>query len=126
MTSLLLWLLPLFISGTGVSGMPTPVVQWLDPQEYDFGEIGHNRPVTVKFSFRNISDSPIILQTVRTTCGCTAANWTETPVPAGEKGEVRIEYDAYQQGNFDKKIKVFFDKQRKPETLRIFGTVISD
>jgi len=126
MTSLLLWLLPLFFSGTGVSGMPTPVVQWLDPKEYDFGEIGHNRPVTVKFSFRNISDSPIILQTVRTTCGCTAANWTETPVPSGEKGEVRIEYDAYQQGDFDKKIKVFFDKQRKPETLRIFGTVISD
>ncbi|MFM7401754.1 MAG: DUF1573 domain-containing protein [Bacteroidota bacterium] len=126
MTSLLLWLLPLFFSENSIAFMPPPVVQWLEPQEYDFGEIGHNKPVSVKFSFKNISDSPLILQTVRTTCGCTAASWTETPIPAGETGEVRIEYDAYQQGGFDKKIKVFFDKQRKPETLRIFGTVISD
>ncbi len=121
MISLLLWFLPFFPGNT-----PPPVVEWLDPKEYDFGEIGHNRPVSVVFSFRNISDSPLLLQTVRTTCGCTAASWTEAPVPAGGKGEVRIEYDAWQQGGFDKKIKVFFDKQRKPETLRIFGTVIPD
>lgn len=126
MTSLLLWLLPLFFSDSGLSETAPPVVQWLDPQEYDFGEIAHNRPVSVKFSFKNISDTPIILQTVRTTCGCTAASWTEAPIPAGGNGEVRIEYDAYQQGNFDKKITVFFDRQRKPEKLRIFGTVISD
>jgi hypothetical protein len=124
MTSLLLWLLPIFLDTTVLT--PPQVVEWLDPQEYDFGEIGHNRPVSVIFSFKNVSDSPLILQTVRTTCGCTAASWTEAPVPAGGKGEVRIEYDAYQQGGFDKKIKVFFDRQRKPETLRIFGTVISD
>lgn len=117
---------PAALSGNRVSETPPPVVQWLDSQEYDFGEIAHNRPVSVKFSFKNISDAPLILQTVRTTCGCTAANWTEAPIPAGGNGEVRIEYDAYQQGNFDKKITVFFDKQRKPEKLRIFGTVISD
>lgn len=100
-----------------------PVVEWLTPREHDFGTLRHERPAEYVFKFKNIATEPLILQTVRTTCGCTAASWTETPIAPGATGEVRIEYDAYLRGDFSKKIKVFFDKQRKAEVLRISGTV---
>jgi hypothetical protein len=117
----------LFLSGPSAI-IPAPeaadgVVTWLDGQDHDFGELPQGRPRGMVFRFRNISDAPILLQTVRTTCGCTAARWTETPVEPGATGEVSIEYDALQAGDFSKKIRVFFDRQRKPEILWIRGTV---
>lgn len=99
------------------------VVKWDISTKYDFGEIRREQPVSVVFSFTNTGKDSILLQTARTTCGCTAASWTEAPIAPGAKGEVRVEYDAYLPGDFSKKIRVFFDKQRKPELLYISGTV---
>lgn len=106
------------------SPVPKPaVVEWLTERDHDFGALRHERPSTFVFTFKNVDTRPLVLQTVRTTCGCTAATWTETPVAPGATGEVTIEYDAYQRGDFKKKIKVFFDLQRKPEILWIRGSV---
>ncbi len=80
-----------------------PVVNWTTEQEHDFGVMEQGRPKVFVFQFLNISPDTILLQTVRTSCGCTAANWTETPVAPGGGGEVRIEYDAYQTGTSIKK-----------------------
>ncbi len=102
---------------------PEKVVEWLSPKEHDFGNIRREHPVEHVFKFKNAAKGPIVLQTVRTSCGCTAASWTETPIEPGATGEVRIEYDAYKTGDFNKKITVFFDKQKKAETLRITGSV---
>jgi len=99
------------------------VVTWLTEQDHDFGELRQGKPATFVFKFKNIAPDTILLQTVRTTCGCTAARYTEDPVAPNETGEIAVEYDAYQSGAFSKKIKVFFDKQKKAETLRIRGEV---
>lgn len=98
-------------------------VQWLTPREYDFGDMRQNVPGHCVFSFKNTGNAPIMLQTVRTTCGCTAAKWSEGAIPPNGEGFVTVEYDAYKTGSFKKKIRVFFDCQRKPEILRIRGSV---
>ncbi|MDO8366609.1 MAG: DUF1573 domain-containing protein, partial [Saprospiraceae bacterium] len=100
-----------------------PIVEWLTERDQDFQHLRQEHPKTFVFRFKNIDKEPIMLQTVRTSCGCTAATWTETPIAPGEIGEVVIEYDAYQRGEFKKKIQVFFDRQRKPEILWIHGEV---
>ncbi len=100
-----------------------PIVSWLTEQDHDFQHLRQEHPKTFTFRFKNIAKEPILLQTVRTSCGCTAATWTETPIQPGETGEVEVEYDAYQRGEFRKKIRVFFDRQRKPEILWIHGEV---
>ena len=92
--------------------------------DHDFGEIPAGKPARFVFKFQNLLDEPIVLQTVRTTCGCTAADWPEAPIEAGTSGDVVIEYDANKIGTFRKKITVFFDKQRKAETLWIRGEVL--
>ena len=102
---------------------PAPVVAWLNGQDHDFGEIPQGRPRSFLFRFKNISADTILLQTVRTTCGCTAAKYTEEPIAPGDTGEIDVEYDAYQGGAFSKKIRVFFDKQKKAEILWTRGEV---
>lgn len=99
------------------------VVEWLTEQDHDFQHLRQEHPKTFVFRFKNIDKQPIVLQTVRTSCGCTAATWTETPIQPGETGQIEVEYDAYQKGEFRKKIRVFFDRQRKPEILWIHGEV---
>ena len=108
------------------SPFPIPhseLVQWQTPTEHDFGKVYMDKPVRHVFPFLNTGDQPLILQTVRTTCGCTAAEWAETPIEPGQKGEVVIEFDAYIKGAFRKKIRVFFDKQKEPEILWVSGDV---
>ncbi|MBC7774173.1 MAG: DUF1573 domain-containing protein [Phycisphaerae bacterium] len=100
-----------------------PVVEWLTERDHDFQHLRQEHPKTFVFRFKNIDTQPILLQTVRTSCGCTAATWTETSIAAGATGEIEVEYDAYKRGEFKKKIRVFFDRQRKPEILWIRGEV---
>jgi hypothetical protein len=100
------------------------VVNWLTETDHDFGELRHGATARFVFKFQNTLSGPIVLETVRTTCGCTAAEWTEAPIEPGQTGEVVIEFDANKSGAFRKKITVFFDKQRKPEVLWIEGEVM--
>jgi len=98
-------------------------IQWLTPVKHDFGTITQGKPVSIIFRFQNEGTKPVILQTARTTCGCTAAQWTETAVEPGAEGEISIEYDAYRRGKFHKKIWIFFDCQQKPMFLHVKGMV---
>ncbi len=99
------------------------VVIWQTEQSHDFGSLRAGKPATYVFRFQNVSKDTILLQTVRTTCGCTAARYPETPIAPGTIGDITVEYDAAQSGHFRKKIRVFFDRQRKPEILWIEGEV---
>lgn len=101
----------------------TPVVEWLTEQDHDFGQVRSGKTVRFMFKYKNLAAEPLLLQTVRTSCGCTAAEWTQEPVDPGATGQVLIEFESSQQGDFRKKIRVFFDKQRKPEILWIEGEV---
>lgn len=116
-------LLPVFGIAAATVASAQPVVVWLTEREHDFGEIQRERAQTFVFRFKNVSKEHIVLQTVRTSCGCTAAQWTESAIAPNKTGEIEIEYDAYQRGHFNKKIRVFFDRQRKPEILWIRGHV---
>ncbi len=100
-----------------------PVIEWLTETDHNFGQIRQGYPVKYVFKFKNITQTPILLETVRTTCGCTAAKWPEEAILPGETGEILIEYDTYKSGDFRKKIRVFFDQQHKPEILWIEGSV---
>ncbi|MEZ4918004.1 MAG: DUF1573 domain-containing protein [Saprospiraceae bacterium] len=99
------------------------VVQWVQGTSHDFGTMEKGITQSVDFEFKNTSKVPLVLETVRTTCGCTAADWDQEPVEPGATGKLRIEYDAFQAGAFKKKIRVFFVEQKKPEILWIEGTV---
>lgn len=103
----------------------SPIVEWLGPKEHDFGDLKQGIPVEYIFKFKNVTDEPFVIDNIRTTCGCTAPEWSELPVEGKDSSEIKIIYDSRKTGYFRKKIKVFFSEQRKAEVLFIEGYVLA-
>jgi len=92
-------------------------------EKHDFGNIPQGTPVTTMFEFTNIGQEPLILTEVRPTCGCTIADYTKTPVKSGEKGIIKITYNAYNPGAFNKVIIVTSNAKTPQKNLIIVGVV---
>ena len=82
--------------------------------------------MTYIFEFKNTSNAPLIIDNVRTDCGCTASDWEETPVEAGAQGRITIHFDASKTGYFKKKITVWIKGMKKAEKLSIEGEVTEE
>lgn len=92
---------------------------------HDFGNIGINSGKhSYVFKFKNISDKPVIVHTVVSSCGCTTPEWTKKPIMPGESGEIGVTF-LNDQGPypFDKSLTVYLSGATKPVILRIKGVV---
>jgi hypothetical protein len=58
----------------------------LHPTVTDKQAIGH-------FKYENTGDKPVKFKSVKTSCGCTAAQTQKEEVPAGEKGEITATFN---------------------------------
>jgi hypothetical protein len=94
-------------------------------EKHDYGKIPQGTPVTTVFEFTNIGKEPLILTNVQPTCGCTIADYTKTPVKAGEKGLIKITYNAIAGGPFNKTIVVTSNAKTPTKYLNIIGEVIT-
>ncbi|AWM13690.1 DUF1573 domain-containing protein [Flavobacterium sp. NRK F10] len=98
-------------------------LKW-DNDTHDFGEIEKGKPVSYEFTFTNTSKQTILVTNVKPSCGCTATNYTKTPVKPGEKGSVTATYNAAHPGNFHKTVTVTTNEEgAAPKVLIIKGTV---
>ncbi|MBN1187663.1 MAG: DUF1573 domain-containing protein [Bacteroidales bacterium] len=92
---------------------------------HDFGKIKEEGgTVTHKFEFTNTGASPLIIQGVKASCGCTTPDWTKVPVKPGEKGFVSATYNPlHRPGNFNKSITVTSNAIEPVTRLIITGNV---
>jgi len=81
---------------------PLPVIEW-SGVEHDFGTINEGDKVTHVYKFKNTGAVPLIIETVRPSCGCTAPNWTKEPIPVGGDGEVEVVFDSKGKPNAQNK-----------------------
>ncbi len=98
-------------------------IEWLDTLDYDFGDLLYQEPQTHTFRFRNRGEEPVLIDNVRTACGCTTTEWRDTPVEPDSIGRISVEYDARAKGYFRKYIKVYFNDRRGADRLWISGFV---
>jgi hypothetical protein len=94
-------------------------------EKHDFGKIQQGTPVTTIFEFTNVGKQPLILTDVRPTCGCTIADYTKTPVKSGEKGNIKITYNAAVAAPFNKVIVVTSNAETPQKNLNIVGEVVA-
>ena len=91
-----------------VTPAPAPkqsVIKW-DKEIHDFGDIEKGKPVTYEFSFTNTTNETVLITNVKPACGCTAANYTKTPIKPGEKGMVAATFNAASPGGFQKTVTI--------------------
>jgi len=92
-------------------------------EKHDFGKIPKGTPVSTIFEFTNVGTEPLILTEVRPTCGCTIADYTKTPVKKGDKGTIKITYNAAVASPFSKTIVVTSNAKTPVKNLIILGEV---
>lgn len=94
-----------------------------DRKVHDFGDIAlSDGAVSCTFTFKNISDSPIVVHTVVSSCGCTTPEWTKQPVLPGKEGIIKARFSNDQgEGAFDKSLTVYISNVDRPVVLRLRG-----
>ncbi len=100
----------------------TAIFSWESGMVQDFGEIAQNEPVSHKFEFQNTGSAPLIISSVKASCGCTVTNYSQGSVLPGEKGSITATYNAKKSGAFNKTITVNANTG-SPVMLVVKGTV---
>jgi hypothetical protein len=98
-------------------------IEWTTSTSHDFGLIQRGVDAKHVFTFRNISNAPLIIDNVRTDCSCTASDWDEAPIAPNAVGKITVEYDARKKGFFKKRLTVWLRGQKQSEKLTIEGEV---
>ena len=98
-------------------------VEWVK-ETYDFGKIPQNKPVVAVFEVKNISMTPLILQHVKPSCGCTVADYPKEPIQPGQTAKITAQYNAKNPGVFTKTVRVTSNAKEGTKTLYIKGEVV--
>jgi hypothetical protein len=93
--------------------------------QHNFGTFKEELGVqTVSFNFKNDGKSPLILNNVQASCGCTTPEWTREPIVPGGKGMIKVSYDPRNRpGVFNKTIRVSSNAENADVVLTILGEV---
>ena len=121
-TQLLILLLFQFL-GCNVKQIIQDAQLRFDSTEADLGELKYNGDANCLFTFTNTGKTPLLIQQVKTSCGCTTPEWPNKPINPGKSGTIRIEYDTSLPGRFHKLITVFYNGPESPKMLNIKGDV---
>ena len=96
-----------------------------DKSEHDFGVISESGGIVeCEFTLENKGDTPLIIQKVTPSCGCTAADYTKEPIAPGKKGFVKATFNPGGNKNvFTKTITVYTNANPSRKSLTITGEI---
>ena len=101
---------------------PKAAIEW-EFTEYNFGKIEKDKPVVIDFIFKNPGMIPLVVQDVKSSCGCTVPDYPKQPIPPGGSGKITVTYDAKDSGYFSKTITVITNTEQNTNLLYIKGEV---
>lgn len=91
---------------------------------FDYGVMNEGDEGIATFEFKNISKADVIITNVKTSCGCTDAEWPEGVIKKNKKGTIKIKYDTTEIGKFHNSVFVHIDKLENPIKLEVKGEVL--
>jgi hypothetical protein len=97
----------------------------LSKTSYDFGTVEEGKVVDVKVSFKNEGKGVLVINDVKTSCGCTAALLSSKTLQPGESGIIRIELDtANREGKLTRTVTLYSNDPQQPnQTITLFVNV---
>ncbi len=90
---------------------------------FDFGKIKQHEPVANNFEFVNTGSEPLVISSVKASCGCTVTDYTKDPIQPGGSGFVKATYNAAKVGQFTKTVTVNANTEDAIVQLTIKGEV---
>lgn len=91
----------------------------------DYGQIEKGSDGVRVFEFTNIGNADLIIQDVKSSCGCTVPEKPKDPVAPGKTGVIKVKYDTQRVGKIRKTITVYSNATEAIKALKIKGEVMA-
>jgi hypothetical protein len=108
-------------AGAQENALPEDVLRFKETS-YDFGKIPQGKPAYYTFEIINTGSTPVKLDDVHASCGCTTPEWNREPIAPGAITKIKVGYNAAAEGHFEKNITVTYNGSSS-KILIIKGTV---
>jgi len=92
---------------------------------HDYGTINQGSDGGCEFKFENKGKTPLQLNNVRASCGCTVPTWPREPILPGNTGVIKVMYNTASIGSFNKSITVDSNAKNASVVLQIKGNVVA-
>ena len=81
---------------------------FFEEKTIDFGSIEDGKAATVEFKFYNSGTAPLLLKSVKASCGCTASDWPRQPIMPGQSSKISARFNSkgYAGRNVSKSVTV--------------------
>ena len=105
------------------TALPKPAdVLELKENMHNFGKIPQGRPATYTFEIVNTGSTPLRLDNVHASCGCTTPEWSREAIEPGATARIKVGYNAYAEGSFTKTVSIIYNTNQT-KILTITGEV---
>ena len=93
---------------------------------FNFGEIYQDKSISFDFKFKNIGNAPLIIRSVKASCGCTVAEWPREQIAEGNDGVITVTFNSGKRsGKQNKTVTLVTNEIPSTKVLTIEGTVIN-
>ena len=90
------------------------------------GEVEFQVPKKFSLGFTNKGSEPLVIASVKASCGCLDVEYPREAIAAGARSEISLTYDAKLLGSFYKEVEVMTNASDKPAYIAIQGTVVTE
>ncbi|GAB4411071.1 MAG: hypothetical protein OHK0039_15900 [Bacteroidia bacterium] len=91
---------------------------------HDFGQVAANTPLSYTFRVTNTGTKPLEILSVKPSCSCTVADYTQTPIAPGESGFITANYTTGTVGSsFNKALTVRMNTEPAMAVVSFKGSV---
>jgi hypothetical protein len=112
-------------SKTGIASGDSGKIEWVS-STHDFGTIKEGEIVSTVYEFKNVGSMPVEILDVTVTCGCTVAEKPEKPIGAGQKGQIKVNFNSTGKSGVNKKyVTVISNASNNNETVS-FNVVVNN
>lgn len=67
--------------------------------DWDFGTLTQGEIVEHSFKFTNVGNEPLVISSVRASCGCTVPDYSREPIKPGKTGVIKVSFDSNNKSN---------------------------
>lgn len=77
---------------------------------HDFGKVKAGEKARHVYKFKNTGDAALKIKDVKTTCGCTVADYPKKKIKPGKKGKIVVEFDTHDKnGPYAKGVNIYYN-----------------
>lgn len=109
---------------SGVHCSAQDYLAWTSGPSIDLGEVSFRKGKKANFTFQNIGTDTLTIETVRTSCSCTAVDWQKEPIAPQDSTTLTIKFMPNSEGIFKKTVRLFFYEKKKVVKMKIHGEAL--